>query len=151
MQAEAQLYSSGAWNTLNGTRLRYLHVSGVIPGPTGVMQYNGEEIYNVVGLIAYSGYGSGCVYGSPHVHQSADLEPGSTLNVRNNNNPDESCWVNSDIGQCPGTYTRDHVSCPNSYQTGSYSRSGTISEYICEEWSEKEFDPDITAVFYIDW
>jgi hypothetical protein len=144
MQAMVQAYSGG-WFTITGTEIRFLHIGLPSSGITSVMQLDGQKIYAQAGTIAHSGFQSGCMFGSPHLHQSARL--GASFYYPRILS-EETCWVDDsdDDDQCDyvdgdeEAYSRDHVDCPNDFASnGPYDKSGEIDEgddeYICEEWS----------------
>ena len=145
MDAQAQGLLSGQWTYLSGTTLHYLHLVTGTTGAAGSMRTAGSSISSSVGTIASSG---SCVDGQPHLHQSGDLSASSFI-YRQLNGTNDTCWADTTSLCSSFSWTRDWTSC-TTYTSGSYTKSGSVSEYICEEWSQQSFGQN-SAVFKIRW
>lgn len=141
---QQQLYWYG-WVDNSGTDFHYLHLSWRPSSPTytAVVQGYGDNVATYVGTLDY------CGTSELHLHQSGDLSgPSYVYRVPYSN---DTCWVDSDVGQCPSTYRVDNgSSCPPSSWSGYGGVSGTIARYSCELWSA-EYKADWQKTFEVQW
>ncbi len=143
--ATAQVWDGQVWLTLGGFELHYLHVVPGTMGATAWMNVSNDTINHQVGTVAATG--TACASGGAHLHQSANLA-GASYNWRNHLS-NETCWILSDGGQCSGSGPwRKHTSC--STWSGTASKSGNITEYVCNTWSKESRSINI-ATFLVQW
>lgn len=126
------------WVDIANTEMHYIHLTNRVSTgtTTGVVQNNGQAVFNFLGNAG--GVGSG----SEHVHQSADFS--SSTRVAGQRFGTDTCWTDTDdftgtnLYQCPGTF-KTHTSaptCPPGAWNGSYwLLTGNVAQYQCETWS----------------
>jgi hypothetical protein len=144
------------WIDVERTEMHYLHlINRVATGTTtAVVQNNNQSVFSYIGQ-AGSGQGTcGIDPGNEHVHQSADFSPGTRIVGQRKST--DTCWSNTDdftgtdLYQCPGTFkAHDSVPPPNcppgAWNTMYWLLSGTVPQYICQEWGQASQSYSATA------
>lgn len=152
--AKAQIGIFGTWYLYGGSDVRYLHIKNAFDGATGVMQYTAtnKRIHSNIGQVASSSDPT-CLFGSPHLHQSAYFDPTLSDNVRNTFSTD-TCWITTeDDDQCPDDNYDRHDNCPSGHTSGNFSVTGdaTSAEYGCASWSATSHYDKTVPFLIVDW
>lgn len=128
-----RISGSGEFAPFPGQSFHYLHITvddRIVEGVVEDVDGSSERIQAIpLGRVAADG--SGCDMGGAHLHQSADLEPGAGVFATPREREQlESCWSSAE----PESWQCGQESVPGG---GTYSRSGTIYDYIYQSWSEQ--------------
>lgn len=144
------IWGAGEWVDIAGADLHYDHIDPSFTGTVYSASFgpaSGTSATRTIGAVATS---YPCLFGSPHLHQSADVGPASLM-VGDGYSGD-TCWalVGWEYMCSPQGYAwtwGQHLYCPDGVYWTWVTYSGHIwGEYDCETWSLQFFDVN-AAVF----